>query len=481
MAKKILVADGDRSIRMVISRALSRAGYHVRSTSSSSELWNWISEGEGDIAVIDATLTSGIGTELVSQINQSRPKLPIIVLSTNRLPPKIYADPKKPFKYLVKPFDLDELITLIKDSSTKENVNSTQSLDDSSGMADNFPLLGNSPAMQEIYRSLARLINSHLTVIISGESGTGRELLAKTIHDYSQRRNSKFVSVKLESIPSELILSEIFGVKQGFYADKREPRGKLYSAEGGTLFLDEISVLPLEGQARMLQLLRANTHSAIGEKKFATSNIRVIAATKKNLRTLVAQGLFREDLFYRLNVIPLRLPPLRERVEDIPILLQHFIKFFHTSKISPVPFSPEAISRLKAYSWPGNVRELKTFVQRVCALYSDEMITDEIVETSLIGACEDGEEAKIKTISEDGLAQTIDRHLEKYFTAHKNTLPATGLYERILREIERPLINRTLVATKGNQIKAAEILGINRNTLRAKIRKLDVRITRRNR
>ena len=473
IVKKILVAEGDRSIRTVISRALSRAGHHVRSTSSSSELWKWISEGQGEVAIVDATLTTKNGTDLVSQINHSRPKLPIIVLSTNRILPEVTDEQRNVFKYLSKPFDLDELIGLIRNLTNSKNVKPNQNTKDSKGVIDKFPLLGNSPAMQEIYRSLARLTNSDLTVIISGESGTGRELLAKALHDYSQRRNSLFVSVKLESIPSELIAKEIFGHEQGVLADKVTSQGKLHLAENGTLFLDEISNLPLEEQARMLKLLRENTYNPIGGKTPIQSNVRIITATKKNLRSLVAQGLFREDLFYRLNVIPLRLPPLRERVEDIPILLHHFVDLFHTSKVSPGPFSPEAISRLKAYNWPGNVRELKNFVQRVCALYTDELITDNIIKASLLDTYENQKE-----ISEDGLAQTIDRHLEKYFTAHKNTLPASGLYERILREIERPLISRTLAATRGNQIKAAEILGINRNTLRAKIRKLDVPIAR---
>ena len=476
MVKKILVAEGDHSIRTVISRALSRAGHHVRSTSSSSELWKWVSEGDGEVAIVDATLTIGNGSDLVSQINQFRPKLPIIVLSTNHILPEVPNEQRNVLKYLSKPFDLDELIGLIKNLANPKNVKLNQNTNDSKGAIDKFPLLGNAPAMQEIYRSLARLTNSDLTVIISGESGTGRELLAKALHDCSQRRNSLFVSVKLESIPSDLITKEIFGHEQGVLANRVVSPGKLHLAENGTLFLDEISNLSLEAQARMLKLLRENTYSPIGGKTPVRSNARIITATKKNLRSLVAQGLFREDLFYRLNVIPLRLPPLRERVEDIPILLHHFVDLFHTSKVSPGPFSPEAILRLKAYNWPGNVRELKNFVQRVCALYTDELITDDIIKASLVDTYENQKE--IKEISENGLAQTIDNHLEKYFTAHKNTLPASGLYERILREIERPLISRTLAATKGNQIKAAEILGINRNTLRAKIRKLDVRVAR---
>tara|TARA_Y100000588_G_scaffold288831_1_gene307319 strand:+ start:7326 stop:8765 length:1440 start_codon:yes stop_codon:yes gene_type:complete len=476
MLKKILLAEKDRSIRTVISRALSRAGHHVRSTSSSPELWKWVSDGQGEIAIIDATLTLGNGTDLVSQINQFRPKLPIIVLSTNRIASEPINDQRNVFKYLSKPFDLDELIGFIKNLSTSSNVKPTQNTKGYRGTIDKVPLLGNSPAMQEIYRSLTRLTNSDLTVIISGESGTGRELLAKALHDYSQRSSSLFVSVKLESVPPELIATEIFGREEGVSANRRFTPGKLHSAENGTLFLDEISNLPLEAQARMLKLLRENTYSPLGGKTLIPSNVRIITATKKNLRSLVAQGLFREDLFYRLNVVPLRLPPLRERVEDIPILLQYFIEIFDTSRPSPGPFSPEAISRLKAYNWPGNVRELKNFVQRVCALYTDELITDKIVKAALLDTYENQKE--IKEISGDGLARTIDRHLEKYFTAHKNTLPASGLYERILREIERPLLSRTLAATKGNQIKAAEILGINRNTLRAKIRKLDVRVAR---
>ena len=477
--KKILVAEGDPSVRTVISRALSRAGHHVRSTSSSYELMKWISKGQGEVAIVDATLTLGNGADLVSQISQSRPKLPIILLSTNNVFSSTNNEQGNLFKHVPKPFDLDELIGLIKSLSTFKNVQISQNTKVSKGIVDKLPLLGNSPAMQDIYRSIARLTNSDSTVIISGESGTGRELLAKNIHDSSQRRNLLFVSVKLESVPSELITKAIFGHEHRISGERIISPGKLSLAEKGTLFLDEISILSLEAQAKMLKLLRENAYSPVGGQGLVPSDVRIITATKRNLRSLVAQGLFREDLFYRLNVVPLRLPPLRERAEDIPTLIQYFVQLFHTSKASSSRFSPEAISRLKIYKWPGNIRELKNFVQRVCVLYTDELISDEIVKTSLLDTYENQKE--IKETPGDGLAQTIDKHLEKYFTAHKNTLPASGLYERILREIEQPLISRTLAATKGNQIKAAEVLGINRNTLRAKIRKLDVRVARGNR
>lgn len=449
----------------------------MRSTSSSSELWEWVSEGEGDIAILDATLTTGNGIDLVAQISQCRPKLPIIIMSANRLLSTPAASQGNTVKYLAKPFDLDELIEMITNSATFGKIKSNGVAKATKGKTERFPLIGISPAMQEIYRSVARLSNSNLTVLISGESGSGRELLAKTLHDYGKRSSSVFVGLKLEYIPQELVEVEIFGHEQGASMHATEASsGKLKSAENGTLFLDEISNLSLEVQSRLLRLLRENNYSPVGSKKIIKSNVRVIAATKKNLRTLVAQGLFREDLFYHLNVVPLRLPPLRERVEDIPILLQYFVDLFQTSGQSLGPLSSEAISTLKAYQWPGNVRELKAFAQRMCILHGDDLITDEIIKNSLISTFDNHKE--IKEISGEGLAGTVDRHLEKYFIAHKSTLPASGLYERILREIERPLISRTLAATKGNQIKAAEILGINRNTLRAKIRKLDVRVAR---
>ena len=331
--------------------------------------------------------------------------------------------------------------------------------------------------MQRIYSSLTRLRNSDLTVMISGEYGTGKQLLAKTLHDYGKRRDTVFVTMNIATTLPDFMQSELFGREHGTSkgATKRSI-GKIELAEGGTLFLDEIGEMPPQTQTRLLGVLQEGEYTTVGGSELVKSNVRIIASTRRNIQKLVSEGLFREDLYYRLSVVPLRLPPLRERVDDIPLLIRHFFNLFHDNEAPARSVSPDAISNLQKYDWPGNVKELENLIRRICALYSDNLITDEIVQSELMKALPNKD--KFKDRSEDGLTGTVDRHLANYFSAHKNSLPASGLYERVLREIERPLITQTLIATKGNQIKAAEVLGINRNTLRAKIRKLDIRVVR---
>ena len=478
MTKKILVADDDRSIRTVISRALSRSGYHVRSTESAADLWSWISDGEGDLLITDMAMPNANGLDLLSQINQARPEFPIIVMSAKSVFfAAMTANQPKNFDYLAKPFDLNELVALVDKAvapkqTTYSNMDALKREN-----REEWPLVGGSTGMQGIYSSLTRLRNSDLTVMISGEYGTGKQLLAKTLHDYGKRRDTVFVTMNIATTRPDFMQSELFGREHGTSKGATKGSvGKFELAEGGTLFLDEIGDMPPQIQTRLLGVLQEGEYTTVGGSELVKSNVRIIASTRRNLQKLVSEGLFREDLYYRLSVVPLRLPPLRERVDDIPLLIRHFFNLFHDNEAPARSVSPDAISNLQKYDWPGNVKELENLIRRICALYSDNLITDEIVQSELMEALPNKD--KFKDRSEDGLTGTVDRHLANYFAAHKNSLPASGLYERVLREIERPLITQTLIATKGNQIKAAEVLGINRNTLRAKIRKLDIRVVR---
>ena len=478
MTKKILVADEDGSIRTVISRALSRSGYHVRSTESATDLWSWISDGEGDLLITDMAMPNANGLDLLSQINQARPEFPIIVMSAKSVFfATMTANQPKNFDYLAKPFDLNELVALVDKAVAPKQTTSSNMDAPKHENREEWPLVGGSTGMQGIYSSLTRLRNSDLTVMISGEYGTGKQLLAKTLHDYGKRRDTVFVTMNIATTLPDFMQSELFGREHGTSkgATKRSI-GKLELAEGGTLFLDEIGEMPPQTQTRLLGVLQEGEYTTVGGSELVKSNVRIITSTRRNLQKLVSEGLFREDLYYRLSVVPLRLPPLRERVDDIPLLIRHFFNLFHDNEAPASSVSPDAISNLQKYDWPGNVKELENLIQRICALYSDNLITDEIVQSELMEALPNRD--KFKDRSENGLTGTVDRHLANYFAAHKNSLPASGLYERVLREIERPLITQTLIATKGNQIKAAEILGINRNTLRAKIRKLDIRVVR---
>ena len=330
--------------------------------------------------------------------------------------------------------------------------------------------------MQEIYRVLARLMGTDLTAIIYGESGTGKELVARALHDYGRRRKAPFVAVNMAAIPRELIESELFGHEKGaFTGATARYAGRFEQAAGGTLFLDEIGDMPLEAQTRLLRVLQEGTFTTVGGQLPISGDARIVAATHRNLRQLVRQGLFREDLYYRLNVVPIRLPPLRERSEDIPELVQHFLAEGEKLGLPRKSLNAEAMEALKAHDWPGNVRELENLIRRLAALYSQEVIgrADILAEIS-----DPAPAAAGQTRDDECLGDAVERHLNDYFAAHRDGLPSAGLYHRILKEIERPLIEISLAATRGNQIKAAALLGLNRNTLRKKIKELDIRVFR---
>ncbi|HEY5964562.1 MAG TPA: sigma 54-interacting transcriptional regulator, partial [Xanthobacteraceae bacterium] len=341
---------------------------------------------------------------------------------------------------------------------------------------DSIPLVGRSPAMQEIYRLVARLMQTDLTVMISGESGTGKELVARALHDYGKRRNGQFVAINMAAIPRDLIESELFGHEKGaFTGANTRSSGRFEQAEGGTLFLDEIGDMPMEAQTRLLRVLQQGEYTTVGGRTPIKSDVRIIAATNKDLRILIQQGLFREDLFFRLNVVPLRLPPLRERVEDIPDLIRHFFTLAEREGLPQKQIDQAALDRMKRYRWPGNVRELENLARRLAALYPQETITAAVMDSEL---AQPTAVSPDKPATEDTLTAAVERNLTRYFAGFDNGLPPPGLYHRILREVEYPLLSAALAATRGNQIRAADLLGLNRNTLRKKIRDLDIQVIR---
>ena len=472
----ILVADDDAAIRTVLNQALSRAGHTVRLTSNAATLWRWVAEGEGDVVVTDVVMPDGNAFDLIPRIKRSRPDLPIVVMSAqNTFMTAIRASEKGAYEYLPKPFDLKELIAVIGRALAEPRGPRAEGADEESG--DAIPLIGRSPAMQDIYRILARLMQTDLTVMISGESGTGKELVARALHDYGKRRKGPFVAVNMAAIPRDLIESELFGHERGaFTGAQARSAGRFEQADGGTLFLDEIGDMPMEAQTRLLRVLQQGEYTTVGGRTPIRTDVRIIAATNKDLRQLIRQGLFREDLFFRLNVVPIRLPPLRERADDIPDLVRHFLAGAGREGLPPKTIEPEAIEAMQRYRWPGNVRELENLVRRLTALYPQEWITATIVEAELGPGAEIGIE---RTTEADDIGAALERHLTRYFGEHRNGLPPPGLYHRVLREVEAPLISVALGATRGNQIKAAELLGLNRNTLRKKIRDLDIRVVRR--
>jgi len=476
MTSTILVADDDRAIRTVLNQALIRLGHEVKMTGNAATLWRWVADGDGDLVITDVIMPDENGLDLIPRIKKIRPELRIIVMSAqNTLLTAVKATERGAFEYLPKPFDLRELVSVVERALTMPHDTSANGIDDD--IEDQLPLIGRSPAMQEIYRVIARLMGTDLTVTIMGESGTGKELVARALHNYGKRRAGPFVPINMAAIPRELIESELFGHEKGaFTGATARSMGRFEQAHGGTLFLDEIGDMPLEAQTRLLRVLQEGEFTAVGGRVPIRADARVIAATHHDLRQLIRQGLFREDLFYRLNVAPVRLPALRERSADIPALVRHFVALAVREGLPPKRLDDAAMERLRTYRWPGNVRELENLIRRLAALYSQEVIGATIIDFEL-GDAPAAADA-FETGGGEGLAGAVERHIRSYFAAHKGGVPAAGLYDRVLREVERPLIVLTLGATRGNQIKAAHLLGLNRNTLRKKIRELDIPVVR---
>src|SRR2546423_3049236 len=474
MASTILIADDARAIRLVLNQALIRLGHDVRMTGNAATLWRWVADGEGDLVITNVIMPDENGLDLIPRIKKIRPELRIIVMSAqNTLLTAVKATERGAFEYLPKPFDLRELVSVVERALTAPP-DLSPSDDD---LEEQLPLIGRSPAMQEIYRTLARLMGTDLTVTILGESGTGKELVARALHNFGKRRNGPFVAINMAAIPRELIESELFGHEKGaFTGAQARTEGRFQQAEGGTLFLDEIGDMPMEAQTRLLRVLQEGEYTTVGGRTPIKTDVRIIAATHRELKTQIQQGLFREDLYYRLNVVPLRIPPLRERLEDVGDLVRHFLRVAAKAGLGHKSIETAAIERLKQYHWPGNVRELENMVRRLAALHPEDTLTADIVEAELAEAVPPPTAESGKTPKD--LSEQIERYLAGHFAGYGRELPPPGLYDRILQHVERPLLMAALTATRGNQIRAAALLGLNRNTLRKKIRDLDIQVFR---
>ena len=449
----VLIADDDRTIRTVLTQALTRAGCRVHATSSLTTLMRWVAEGKGDTIITDVMMPDGNGLEMLPKIASDRPGLPVIVISAqNTIMTAIQAADAKAFDYLPKPFDLPDLMKRVAKALEQKKVSLSKKRDetDLSDTENGLPLVGKSAPMQGVYRLVARLMNTDLPVLVSGESGTGKSLIAKVLHSFSDRRNLPFISVS----PSDLV--ELDG-----------PAKILAKVRGGSLIIEEISDFSLESQARLVQMI-----DNPGEY-----SPRFIATMQGSMIESVENGSIRSDVFYRLGGATIELPSLRECVDDILILTEHFLNLLEKEGGPKRHLGIKAQDLFRAYSWPGNVRQLQNVVKRLGLTAREHEISLTEVEQSLENQPEmEGSFGKAGT---EKLSNDIERHLRRYFDLHGNILPPVGLYNRILRELEVPLIGLSLEATGGNQAKCADLLGINRNTLRKKISELDIKVTRR--
>ncbi len=477
----VLIADDDRSIRTVLTQALGRSGYQVRCTGNAATLWRWVEDGEGDLVITDVVMPDENGLDLIPRIRRIRPDLRVIVMSAqSTLMTAVKATQRGAFEYLPKPFDLRELLAVVGRALAAPPPDAPAPAPDARDADEQqLPLIGRSAAMQEIYRSIARLTTTDLTVMITGESGTGKELVARALHDHGRRRAGPFVAINMAAIPRELIESELFGHERGaFTGALNRAQGRFEQANGGTLFLDEIGDMPPEAQTRLLRVLQEGEFTLVGGRQAIKANVRIVAATHRDLRQAIRAGQFREDLFYRLNVVPIRLPPLRERTEDIPVLARHFLDKAGEAGLSAKRLETEAFDLLRRHRWPGNVRELENLMRRLAALYPQEGISAEVVAAELSEAASGAEDELDGPSGPEPLAQAVERHIRQYLAAARDGLPMRDVYDQVIAEVERPLIAMTLSATRGNQIKAAAMLGLNRNTLRKKIRDLSIPVVR---
>jgi two-component system, NtrC family, nitrogen regulation response regulator GlnG len=471
----VLVCDDDAAIRTVVAQALRRAGHRVDTVSNLAQLRIEIARHLPDVLVTDVILPDGNGLDYVMAVSAEHPRLPVIVLSAqNTLTTAVRANEAGAFDYLPKPFDLDALADAVQGALARQAARPADlgPAEEGGGL-----LIGRAPAMQEVYRVIARVVATDLTVLISGESGTGKELVARAIHELGPRRAAPFVAINMAAIPRELIEAELFGHERGaFTGAAARVAGRFEQAAGGTLFLDEIGDMPIEAQTRLLRVLQSGEFTTVGGARTIRTDVRIVAATNKDLAALVQAGGFREDLFYRLNVVPMSLPPLRERRQDVGLLARHFLEHAAESGLPRKAIDAGALALLEAHDWPGNVRELENLMRRIAALGRDATIDAAEMRTHM---GRDNPPAGPAGESDPDLAAAVLARVERMAREMPQAFEDGSLHERIIAEVERPLIEAVLARCGQNQLRAARILGINRNTLRKRLDLLGIDPSRR--
>ena len=468
----ILIADDEDLIRRVLDDTLSEEGYTVETVPSGKLAWERLQAQPFALAFVDIRMPEMNGLDLLVRVQEMHlPTSIIIMTGQTTLTNAVEAMKRGAFDYLPKPFDLEEVKALAARACEAQHLTEEVGPPVLATPGKTEQIIGHSAAMQEIYKVIGRVVKNDATVLIQGESGTGKELIAKVIHRYSTRWRAPFVGINCSAIPMDLLESEFFGHERGAFTGAIERRiGKFEQAAGGTLFLDEIGDMPLVLQAKLLRVIQEREFTRIGGRETIKCDVRIIAATNKDLAIAVREQLFREDLYFRLRVVPITLPPLRQRHEDIPELTTYFLdKINRSMGTSVTGVSPDAQALLLQYPWPGNIRELENILLRAAVLAPGRMLT--LSELAL----PQEEVPLIEDLTELSLTEVVRRKLQPYFHQSASVVPA-DLYTSIIEQVEKPLIELTLEYTSGNQLKAADVLGINRNTLRKKITDLKIAV-----
>jgi two-component system, NtrC family, nitrogen regulation response regulator GlnG len=458
----VLVVDDDAAIRTVVGQALRRAGHEVVLADTLAAAERAMARARPDVLVTDVLLPDGNGLD---RLDRAGP--PVIVLSAqNTLTTAVRAAEAGAYEYLPKPFDLDALTGAVAGALARQSAAAEQG---GAGEDPALPLIGRSPAMQSVYRTVARVVSNDLTVLISGESGTGKELVARAIHDLGRRAGAPFVALNMAAIPRELIEAELFGHERGaFTGAAQRTAGRFEQAAGGTLFLDEIGDMPIDAQTRLLRVLQSGEFTTVGGARAIRADVRIVAATNRDLSAQVAGGQFREDLFYRLNVVPLALPPLRERGGDVALLARYFLDTAAEEGLPRRRLDRDAVAVLEAHDWPGNVRELENLMRRLAVLARDEVIGADAVRAML------GAPTPAGAAGDLAIADAVRALIERVARERPGALDDGSLYDRVIGEVERPLIEAMLARHGGNQLRAARAMGINRNTLRKRLDSLGI-------
>ncbi len=474
---RILIADDEESIRWVLSKSLKKQGFHVDLAEDGSQARRLAEKNRYDLAILDIKMPGTSGLELLKTFRAEWPRTLVIIMTAEAtMEHAVTAMKNGAYDYLTKPFDLTELDAILLKANKAAEV--SEQMDQLKGqLQDHYKfgrsIIGNSQAMQDVYKTLGRVAGSDVTVLVTGESGTGKELVARAIHINSPRLGKPFVALNCAAIPRELLENELFGHERGAFTGATDRKaGKFEQAHGGTLFLDEIGDMPLELQAKLLRVLQEKEVVRTGGQQTIQIDTRIVAATNQNIAELVQKKEFREDLYYRLNVVPIKLPPLRERRDDIPMLVEFFLQRARQDLgIDAMECSGDALKKLSAYDWPGNVRELENVVKRAALLCPNHILTPaDFPGLDSTGAA---------TGTDESLEALVCRKLESSLL-QMNLTEMNNLYEMVLHQVERPLIKIVLQKSRGNQVRAADILGINRNTLRKKITLLGIDVKRGN-